>query len=73
MDNILEHIACATAGKGNAEVISNCCKAQTKTMAGHKTQKVLQNLQISGGYQGLWDAGCVPWGPKTIWVEAGKV
>lgn len=67
MDNILEHIAQATADKGNAEIISNCCKAQTKIVAGHKTQKILQILQISGGHQGLWDAGCVPSGLETIW------
>lgn len=72
MDNILEHTACVTAGKGNAEFISNCCNTQTKMMASHKNQNVLQILQINGGHQGLWDAGSVPWGSETIWGEAEK-
>lgn len=54
MDNIFKHTVRVTAWKGNAVVTSHCCKViGTKIMAGHKAQKVLQILQISGSHWAL--------------------
>lgn len=43
MDDVSEHIACTTAGKGSTQAISNGCKTRTKIMTAIKTRKTLNS------------------------------